>query len=432
MWKNKVLNSNWQNAIFTVTAISGLIISIRILGWLQPFELMALDIYFQLRPPEPLDSRIILVGVTEQDEKNLRGWPTNDWALAKLLEKIKYQQPRAIGLNIYRTRPVEPGHAKLARIFKTTPNLIGIQKLISNKSSSAIPPPPLLEQRDQVSASDLILDSDGVVRRAILFPIPGKDIQSLGLAVSLIYLNEQGISPEAASNGFMKIGSVVFTPFRLDDGGYIGADAGGYQVLLNYRGSAQSFSTVSITDVLHDRISPNLMRDRIVLIGSSGASFNDAFLTPYSRNLGAAPDSTSGVEVQANLASQIISAVLDNRPLIKTWNEPLEILWSITWGGIIVVLGWSWRQDRMTLLKIAATFLLAVVCLTVGTYITFLLGWWVPVVPPLLSLIVSTVVVTGCVYTYKVQEANSRALLLGSKFAVTKQLLEESEKRSLD
>jgi adenylate cyclase len=37
-------------------------------------------------------------------------------------------QPRAIGLDIYRDLPVEPGHEKLVQVFKSTPNLIGNSK----------------------------------------------------------------------------------------------------------------------------------------------------------------------------------------------------------------------------------------------------------------------------------------------------------------
>jgi len=60
------------------------------------------------------------------------------------------------------------------------------------------------------------------------------------------------------------LGQAVFVPFEANDGGYVGADAGGYQILLNFRGSAQSFRTISMTEVLENQIPPDLVHDRIV------------------------------------------------------------------------------------------------------------------------------------------------------------------------
>lgn len=431
MWRHKP--NSLIVAILFIASVSSLIIAIRALGWLQPFELMALDGYIQMRQKETVDNRIVIVGVSERDIENLRGWPTNDWLFAELLNKIKSQQPRAIGFNFFRNKPVYPGHDKLLQVYKSTPYLIGIEKIISDKSSPSIAPPPLLKQKDQVAASDLILDWDGVVRRAILFPKNGDSTQSLGLAVALIYLSKQGINPEAASNGFMRLGTTVFTPLNPNDGGYVDANTGGYQILLNFRGPARSFTTVSITDVLFNRISPDLMRDRIVLIGGTAPSFNDAFLTPYSRGIGSAVVRTSGVEIQANIASQIISAALGERPLIKTWDEIFENLWTILWSSIVVILGWIWRHDRAFTVKTLASFVLGLSFLVIITYLAFLIGWWIPVVPPLVGLVISTLSITGCVYTYKLSEAENRARMLDCELSVSKQILEKkSQERSPD
>lgn len=79
------------------------------------------------------------------------------------------------------------------------------------------------------------------------------------------------------------------------------ADAGGYQILMNFRGPARSFRTVSLTEVLEDQILPDLVRDRIVLIGPTASRLRDLFEPLYSSSLITAPQQTSGVEVQANL-----------------------------------------------------------------------------------------------------------------------------------
>jgi adenylate cyclase len=39
----------------------------------------------------------------------------------QLLEKLNAYQPRAIGLDIYRDLPVEPGHGSLSKFVKLSP-----------------------------------------------------------------------------------------------------------------------------------------------------------------------------------------------------------------------------------------------------------------------------------------------------------------------
>lgn len=73
--------------------------------------------------------------------------------------------------------------------------------------------------------------------------------------------------------------------FSGTDGHSLSADAGGYQVLLNYRGPQENFQTISMTDVLEGRSNPNLFSDRIVWIGPIAHSLNDLFFTPYSGTL---------------------------------------------------------------------------------------------------------------------------------------------------
>nr|WP_063842380.1 hypothetical protein [Hassalia byssoidea] len=60
----------------------------------------------------------------------------------------------------------------------------------------------------------------------------------------------------------MQLGKAVIVPFQASDGGYVRADDGGYQVLLNYRGTQQQFQTFSFTDLLHNRIPQEKVRDR--------------------------------------------------------------------------------------------------------------------------------------------------------------------------
>lgn len=391
----------WRGILTTAPTVAGIAIALRLSGALQGLEWSALDQYFRWRPAEKRDERIVIVGINETDIQKY-GWPIRDDLLAQLLEEIKTQQPRAIGLDLYRDLPVEPGHQKLVKIFESTPNLIGIEKTIGNKNSSAVAPAPALKKRGLVGANDVVEDADGKLRRGMLkLTSPeGKIVSSLGLRLAEIYLKAEGVTPQRA-DGYPKyilqLNGVIFPRFRSDDGAYVGADAGGYQILLNYRGPAQSFRTISLADILEKRY-PDALRDRIVLIGSAATSLNDFFQTPYSINT---TERTPGVEIQANLTSQILSTALDGRTLIQVWPEPVEWLWILLWSCIGTILSWKLRDvegnSKRSLSWIFTSILLAGGSLLGASYLLFLGGVWIPVVPSFLTLIASATAIAAYV-----------------------------------
>lgn len=98
----------------------------------------------------------------------------SDAVMSKFLHKIKQQRPRAIGLDIYRNLAVNPGHEDLVKLFKLTPNLIGIEKLLETPDSSLVKPSPILKQLQQVGGNDLPIDSDGKISQ---FPVEPKGIK---------------------------------------------------------------------------------------------------------------------------------------------------------------------------------------------------------------------------------------------------------------
>lgn len=393
-------------AIFPTIAI----LAIRALGWMQPVEWTALDIYFQLRPPETVDNRIVIVGFEEKDIAILKSAdPLSDKLLAQLLTKIKQQKPRAIGLDFFRDVPVGEGYAQLAQVFRTTPNLIGIEKVVGDKYDPAIAPPPILKQLNQVAVVDTVVDGDGVVRRALLFP---NQRQTLGVALALSYLAKEKITPETVDKCCMKIENTIYRPLQENAGSYVRTDSDGYQILLNYRNPNQSFTRVSITDVLAGKNFNNLMRDRIVLIGRTASSLNDdKFSTPHSWNLNTTPIEIPGVEVQAQIASQIVSSALDNRPTIKTLNEQVELLWIVSWSVLITILASRWRRTSdpknfatKFFLNLISSSLAAAVAVITISYLAFLWGWWIPVAPSFLALTISPLLIANYTYITKLNE----------------------------
>jgi PAS domain S-box-containing protein len=399
----------WRGVLITATSVAGLVIAGNSAGFFQLLEWNAHDQFFRLRPRELIDPRLVIVTIDESDIKKLGQWPISDAVLAKLIEKLKAQQPLAIGLDLYRDLPVEPGHQKLVEVFKSTPNLIGVEKVVGE----TVAPPPTLNQ-DQVGISDLVLDADGKVRRGLLTikPKRGQTRESLGVKLALRYLESKGISLKVinASKKHYQLGQAVFRPFTGNEGGYVGANSGGYQIFLNYRGTQENFRTVSITAVLENRIPPDLMRNasgaafagRIVLIGSTAQSLNDVFFTPYSSSIFTTPKRIPGVVIHANLTSQILSAALDGRPLIKSWTEPAEWLWIWVWSFTGATGRWTLLQATRLRKNLSPKWtVLSIWIFPAGgilitcSYLAFLGGWWIPVVSPLLALTGSAIAIGG-------------------------------------
>ncbi|HEY9852461.1 MAG TPA: adenylate/guanylate cyclase domain-containing protein [Leptolyngbyaceae cyanobacterium] len=408
MWdKLKEQIWEWRGVAVVAPSVAALIIALRLLGVWQPLEWGLLDRFFRWRPKEAIDQRIVIVGINESDLKRVGKWPIPDRELAQLLLKIKSHQPTAIGLDLYRDLPVDPGHQELIKVFESTPNLIGIEKVVGDNRGFSISGPPVLSKFGRVGANDVVIDPDSKLRRGLLFLTP-KDkapIASVGLRLAMIYLQARGITPQADENGFLKLGKTTFVPFEANDGGYVNADAGGYQIFLNWRGGADSFLTISMTDVIENRISTNLLRDRIVLVGPVATSLNDFFYTPYSGGVNGEVQRTAGVEIQANLTSQIISAATEGRSGIKSWPDPLEYGWIIFWSYIGASSAWSFRNWRWTL----SSLLVAAATLVGGSYWAFLNSWWIPVVPPTFSLVSSAIAIV--VYIAHVERQDRQTVM---------------------
>ncbi|MEB3829458.1 CHASE2 domain-containing protein [Phormidium sp. CCY1219] len=382
--KDLRLGKSWIFAI-AVIVTTGMFL-LRWSGLLQSMEWASLDWFFQHRPRESVDDRIAIITIDETDLQQLGQYPLTDGSLTQVIGEIKAQQPRAIGLDIYRDLPVEPGYQELVELFETTPNLIGIEKVVGSR----VAPPPILADLGQVGFADQVLDGDGKVRRALLSVRRNKSELKLSFALKLAlkYLAAEGIEPQARGNSKMQLGNALLIPFVANDGGYLRAEAGGYQLLLNFRGSAGQFNTFSLMDVLEKRIPPAALRDRVVLIGATAESINDLFQTPYSSGAIGTPDRMAGVTIHANIVSQLLSAAIEGRPLLRGWSELIEWLWIFLWSGVGAAMAWQLKAPKWIALgsAIAGSGLFAI------AYLAFLQGWWIPLVPAIGGFLAAAIV----------------------------------------
>lgn len=394
MWsKLKVDRRRWLAVLITTPTVAGLVIFIKLAGLFQLLEWATYDQFFRIRPAEAIDERLLIVTVDESDINYVKKWPLPDQTLAQLIKTLQSNKAAAIGLDFYRDLPVEPGHQDWQKVMKSTPNLIGVEKAIGMK----VGPPQTLSKLNQVALTDLLVDADGKVRRALLsyYTSDHKLRFGLGSKVALMYLEAQGLTLKTLdrTKKYYRLGKAVFVPFSGDEGAYVRTNSAGYQILLNYRGTQDRFRTVSLTKVLKNQVDPSLIRDRIILIGSIAPSLNDLLYTPYSSRITSSPQSAPGVIIHANIASQILSAALDGRPLIRGCSSSFEWVWILVWSGIGATIHWGILEISLGEKQIATRSLIRFIylfsigsILVVGSYFAFVAGWWIPVIPPLVAL----------------------------------------------
>lgn len=379
-----------KSILLTMGGVTLVILAARGLGLLQTWEWAAWDYLVRSRPLESPEERILIVTVTEQD---LQTWsyPLTDQVVAQLLQTLDQAQPRVIGLDIYRSSPREPGTAQLRQVIQDLPHVVVIEQL-EDKEIIGVPPPEGAPP-EQIGFNNVVSDADGVIRRSLLFShIDGQSKTSFALQVARRYLKVEGITlQEAAINPkFAQVGEQVLYPFSQNLGPYSWADDQGYQVLVNYR-DHDLFDKVSMEEILAGKVSPEQMRDRIILIGYTAESVKDYFSSPYSAELLHSPTQFSGVELHANFISQILSAGLDNRQLTRFWWPWVEGVWVLLWAGMgAVIVGRVRSPLRYSTLLIGCMGLL-----TLTAYGALILGWWIPVVPPVLALGGAAVILTS-------------------------------------
>lgn len=385
----------WATAVFTSAAMTAIVVGIRFTGFLQPFELSALDRLMQLRPPEPIDPRILIVGITEEDLARDGGISISDKTVGEVIEKLQKYQPKVIGLDIFRDIPIREGaagkleHEKLLEILKKN-NILAtcnISDIENSESPNFASPPGILSEN--LGFANVVYDRDQVLRREILQQDQSKDCPTnLSLSWQLIrkYLATKSIqTPEKLKFQPFKIANLTINPLQAHRGGYQifdPKDYRGYQILLNYRSSKQPdlpFAQVTVTDLLQEPIKsklPQLIKDRVILIGYTAQTLGDLHLTPYSS---AEPyRKMSGVFVQAHMVSQVISAVEGERPMLVSltgWGDAMYILVYPLVGAILFV------YFKNPLIRFVTITSILGVIFGVSFLVVLCWGIWLPLVP---------------------------------------------------
>lgn len=161
-------------------------------------------------------------------------------------------------------------------------------------------------------------DADGISRKVpMVINLDGNVYEALSISVARVALGNikleagfaegLGVGKEYAGLEWLKLGDKR-----------IPVDAN-VSALIPYRGVQGSFLYVSATDVLSSKVSKEILKDRIVLVGTTAPGLMDLRATPV-QNIYA------GVEIHANMIAGILDQNIKQRPAYTLGAEFLILL----------------------------------------------------------------------------------------------------------
>jgi CHASE2 domain-containing sensor protein len=371
----------WQLTAITIattTAIWG----VRSQGYLEPFELTAYDLAMNSRPiAEAPDTRILIIGVN-------RDRPLSDRVLFQTLKKLQQYHPQAIGLDIYRDRAFGEGHRDLTTLLQHQDSIISSCLMSGNRKNFPGVAAPTGVQPERVGFTNFSLDSDGILRRQVIgMATVDRDCptdHSLSLRLALKYLNIA--EANEADNGNINIGTHEVAVLGHSFGGYRSSQSQdnlrGFQVMLNYRNATQVAPQVSLDDFLSDKVKQQAIAGKVVLIGYVGHDSIDTW-----HSLGKIPK-MSGVTIHAQMTSNILSHILDDRSLITTWCDLAEFAWILLWSGVGSVIWFRFRGFQIWIVGAGAMVILVV---SYGVYLG-IRSIWIPLIPAGMAVVLTPLV----------------------------------------
>lgn len=375
-------------------------------GGFQQVELLARDKFIGLGSVPAAPSRpITLIGITEEDIRSY-GWPLSDRLLAELLDRLVQMKPRVVGVDVYRDVPVGEGADTLNKVLSGNPNIIFAEKF-PDGSGPGVAPPPVLKDTAQVGFTDVAPDPEGIVRRGLLY-LNAEDRYgtSLALQMALIPLAAEGIQPEPdpANPDLVRLGRSTIVPFENTDGGYVDADAQGYQFLLDFGGIGDAFPTFSMGDVLGGRVSRDDVTGRILVLGVVAQSVNDFFFAPVAVSADGS-NRIPGIVLHALIVDQILRMANGDSKPVTSFTDRQELTW--LWFWCLVGAGVALRTRSLPTLALRS--LAGAGLIGTAGFLAFRDAVWIPVVSPAAGWIASMALVTAHL---SVQEHRARVVLM--------------------
>lgn len=302
------------------------------------------------------DPRILIVSIDDRSLQQLGRWPWPRSLHADVLDQLHEAQARTVLFDVLFSEPDRSGQDDrqladaLCRAANVWLPLLRDQAPLDGSSAGAVQPvEPLRGCAAGVGHINVEADSDGVVRSVYLRE--GAPEQAYGQLAWQVYAQQV---PPGQSASMPGLGA------KLADNGW----QRDHRIRIPFIDAASGFPTVPYVSVLKGEVPASLLRNRLVLIGSTAPGLGDRYATPVSGSAG----TTAGVEIQANILNGLLQqrSILD----VPSW---LATLMSLTVVALVLgaLLGLPRYALWLTLGGLAGVLLAAAGLLRHG-------WWWSP------------------------------------------------------
>jgi CHASE2 domain-containing sensor protein/tRNA A-37 threonylcarbamoyl transferase component Bud32 len=406
------------------------IFHVALFGPLENTHLKIRDLFFHLRGPAPTNSQIVIVAIDDQSIAHYGRWPWPRAWIGGLIHRLTEAGSRTIGLDISflpsqsQAKPVAPDEELtsllewldldssqqsfysndqlLALAMKKAGNVVlpfyfefkgpgreGTSTMPESLSHSAYllfddpnrlpslpllrgstlftPTPVLAEAASAMGFVNAYLDRDGILRNdPVIIAFRDQYFPSLGVQLARLYLGLSWAEVKVNSGESIVLGSHTVP---MDDRGFVG---------LNYSGGRESYPFLSYKDVMEGKIEPDLLRDKIVLVGVVAAGLHDLWPTVFGPGY-------PGVEKHAT----VVANILDDRFIVRSNLTDIgEVAFMLLCAIALVAAAGS---RRSWLLWLSCFLLLGL--LVAASYWGFTVYnlWFKPLFPALLILSLSLV-----------------------------------------
>lgn len=336
------------------------------LGFINRLENFTYDVRLNLMMPATLDDRIVIIDIDEKSLQEQGRWPWGRHKLAQMLDKLFDEyKVKVLGFDVVfaekddssglkSLEEIGDNHLKSDAGFKAlveqlrpkldydqlfADSIKGRQVVLGfyflpqgrSQTSGELPPPSFVDgsfkgkniafniaegyganlpvlQKNAIAAGHFNPDpdEDGISRKVpMIMSYQGNYYEALSIAVARIALGVQkpqagfaegfGVNAKYAGLEWLKLGD---KRIPVDEN---------VAALIPYRGKQGSFPYVSASDVLNGKVSPDILKDRIVLVGTTAPGLMDLRATPV-QNVYA------GVEIHANMIAGILDQNIKERP----------------------------------------------------------------------------------------------------------------------
>jgi len=295
-----------------------------IFGLVQYFSLIpVLDnlIYddFLCSEGQPAEN-IIIVGIDERSINEIGTWPWPRFFVADAIKKLVEMDAAAIGINVlfdaYGT--VEEYDMALVSAASLTDRLVlaSAGTFVDERNFVAddyIKPFDALAETVSTGFINVRADeADGVLRRALTsFRFGDITVHSLPLEVYRTYCRVMRIEDNIDNIPLDEFGTFPIT----------------------YTGGPESYTVLSLWDLINDKYTSSFFKDTIVLIGPTARGIGDNFTTPLDRRM-----PTSGIEVNANIIQNMMEGRFKQDALWWINLSSLGIL------GLIAIIFLQWLK----------------------------------------------------------------------------------------